>query len=216
MADVRELALPLYRCPNCHAKIRVGDHQLGKVLVCSKCGGRFLADPGLPPDVFVQNYAGEAPPVQPGEPDPDPPMPPRSAPPPRTAAGESGHVRWEDGREPAGDSAGWVWFAVLLALEVAAGVLWAEIRSRAILDFGLIIYISVFLDDTTRRMVYTLRAVLLAHEVCTMVALFWAASHARRNGTSIAHWMLPILLLQSFGLAIYLVGRPRPGGENAS
>jgi hypothetical protein len=42
----------------------VSEHQLGRTLRCSKCGGRFLADTFLPPDVQVEDYAGEAPPVQ--------------------------------------------------------------------------------------------------------------------------------------------------------
>jgi hypothetical protein len=54
---------------------RVAEEQLGRVVRCSKCNGRFLADASLPPDAHVEKYAGEAPPVQvpPGAPEPLPP-----------------------------------------------------------------------------------------------------------------------------------------------
>jgi DNA-directed RNA polymerase subunit RPC12/RpoP len=56
--------MPVLICPNCGRRVRVEGRQLGRALKCPKCGGRFLADPTLPPDVHVEDYAGEAPPVQ--------------------------------------------------------------------------------------------------------------------------------------------------------
>ncbi|HEY1377192.1 MAG TPA: MJ0042-type zinc finger domain-containing protein [Gemmataceae bacterium] len=114
--------MPKLVCPNCHAKVRVEPHQLGKVLRCSKCGSRFLADPGLPPDAFVQNYSGEAPPVQ---------IPPADGagiaePPAAPALPSFGHRSFDDveAGQPASYAGGWVLFAVWVLLEFAAGFMY--------------------------------------------------------------------------------------------
>ncbi len=94
--------MPKYRCPNGSAKILIQDYQVGKVV---RCAGRFLPDPGLPPGVHVEDYAGEAPPVQTGPVAPPPPEPPAAV-----TALDVGPPRPPGFRGPVGAAEGWLYF----------------------------------------------------------------------------------------------------------
>jgi predicted Zn finger-like uncharacterized protein len=51
-------------CPNCQRKVRIKDGQFGRVLRCSKCSGRFMAEREVPSNVVFEDYTEEPPPVQ--------------------------------------------------------------------------------------------------------------------------------------------------------
>jgi predicted Zn finger-like uncharacterized protein len=176
--------VPRFTCPNCFKHVRVQDHQLGKVLRCSNCGGRFLADPGLPPAVYVQNFSGEAPPVQHGgEGVGPPPGGPGAGQTPPHYPGALSPAPAEEDAEPS-DITGWLWFCLLCALEVAIGFLLIKVRARLVVDAGLFGSVfalpsELFLDETGRALLIALRVLLLIHEVTAVAALLWAAWPAR-------------------------------------
>ncbi len=200
----------LVNCPNCQAQVRVLPRQLGRVLRCPKCGGRFLADPGLPRDAQVEDFAGDPPPIQ-QPPVEQPPAPPDAGlaaafaddlpgmsggPGPLTVVALPANWKGVDVQ------LGWTLFGILLLLEFIAGALILIAWGRPIGDpaYGLLVGFVV---------------VVLAHSLVWVGTLMYVAYHSSRYCESVAPWLLLMLLYQGFGLALYLLSRPAPHVDGA-
>jgi Zn-finger nucleic acid-binding protein len=197
--------MPIFRCPHCNVRINVGDHQVGKLLTCSKCGGRFLAEPELPADVHVENYEpGEAPPIQIGSHPDRPSDPPPSQPPPRPP-GPFGRepipraipVRLSPGVWKGADTRfGWSLLIAMIILEVLAGFA----------------FLGFLIDSPQLRLLVLIVIMLLVlvHSILWIVAIFHVVAQSRSYAESIAPWLLVFVVLQGLGLVFYLVSRPPP------
>jgi predicted Zn finger-like uncharacterized protein len=183
--------MPLYNCPNCYAKVRVADEQTGRVLRCPKCRGRFMADPALPSDVQVEEYADEPPPVQ-GLAD----VPADVAPPVRR------RCAFEDEPPPDRHSGGWLLCAVWFAAEFAFGFIAAWWLSRS----------TPFYDSTDQTLAALLRILGPCILRFRVAGMFYIAGAGRRLRDGIAAWIILLLLVGSIGLALFLFNRPDPDG----
>jgi hypothetical protein len=196
--------MPRFTCPNCHKAVRVQPYQFGKVLRCPKCRGRFLADPGLPPDIHVQNYSGEAPPL--------PDMPSADAggwqqttelpaPPSRP--------RWSEYGEPANRShrGGWLMFAAWFAVEFAIGFMIGYAETNREWSYLLQRYRYPLWES--RAFVNSLSFLVLVDFVLFIVTMFYIARAGRRSRDSAAGWIILTVLAHSVGLALFLFSRPR-------
>jgi predicted Zn finger-like uncharacterized protein len=196
--------MPLFRCPHCRARVRVVDHQVGKLLTCPKCGGRFIADPGLPSDIHVEDYDPvEVPPVQGGAsgPSEDPPRPPREQPAgpfdrgpiPRVVPVIITPEMWKG----ADTRFGWGLVVTMIVLELLAVVVAFAFAAADSERFRLVCVIIIGL-------------LILVHSVLWVVAIFHVVAQSRTYIESVAPWLLVLATFQGLGLIFYLVSRPRP------
>lgn len=157
----------------------------------------------MPPDVHVEEYAGGAPPIQ-----------ATGSVPPKTPTWSTPATEVE----PADKMAGWILVAALASAEVAIAILTAALHQRIPIlgawHLRVLFAVSGAMDDNVAKtLIFMIRLLLFIHEVAVVVSLFWVASHAKRNQSAVSHWLLPIFILQSVGLALYLVGPSRADGK---
>ncbi len=191
--------MPKYRCPNCNTKVLIQDYQLGRIVRWGRCAGRFLPDPGLPPETRVEDYNGEPPPVQ----APPPPLPPAVDLPWATLeAADPDPAAVND------YASAWALFWVIIATQVIFGAMvgiglgytpedWPRGRVPVLLESKVYLALLVALS--------------LANGVLSLAALFRIARLSRRERDGAAGWIIVSVLTGAIGLALFLHSRPRPG-----
>jgi hypothetical protein len=173
------------------------------VLRCSKCAGRFLADPSLPPGTFVQNSAEAPPHRDPGyaadEAAAAPPPSPKSP-------SYSTSTAFDDFRSPDDQKAwGGLWLLVgMIAVDLAAAMLcfiyWRSVHPSVLA--------RVTFDSSGDGFVCGFAFLGTLQSLLVICAAFYIAAVCRRSqqGSAVG-WIVLTIFLNWIGLGLFLVNR---------
>jgi DNA-directed RNA polymerase subunit RPC12/RpoP len=203
-SKLNDVGMPTYQCPNCNRSVQVRQEQFGKALRCSKCGGKFTVDPSLPQDAEIEPHDAITEPRQDTPPDdlapasdsmPDVPTPPALVITPPTKSQSHESVLFWKGTVP--DTL-WGLFWILFAIEILLGALYGMMFLEARRSF---------FGTVSEAGVCSCLLLCAVHTVIWMYCLYSVAKESRRFAESIAPWLILMVLLQAFGLALFLVSR---------